>query len=254
MRRRRTKRDEVVWHGSATYGEYREAVPRAVRCTGSGYCGRLNSSSCVVRRGTSGVSRAGQVVKSSLVSATPLAAFIAFPAAPVTAGPMFDLSTGSAQSGRNNTVSPSACTVNFYSLPSQATLSQTVTMTTKIATARRPSRPRRPASPVAQRVRIPIAPQEIGSSRAARMVSQARLLRVHRVKLRPRPELTKQRWQLAAKTPLRRRPRHSTGSPWRLSRASLVGQTATSGWRTGTPRSQENSSAAKVSTRAASSA
>ena len=71
-------------------------------------------------------------MKSSLVSATSLAALMAFEVAPVTAGPVFDLSTGSAQSSCNNTVSPSACTVNFYALPSQAAATQTVTLTAKV--------------------------------------------------------------------------------------------------------------------------
>jgi hypothetical protein len=68
-------------------------------------------------------------MKASLVSATSIAALLAFEAGPATAGPVFDLSPSSAQSTCDNVASPSTCTLNFYALPGKAAGGQTVTLT-----------------------------------------------------------------------------------------------------------------------------
>lgn len=67
-------------------------------------------------------------MKASLVSATSLAALLAFEASPALGGPVFDLSASSAQSSCSNVHSPSDCTLTFYALPGQAASAQTATM------------------------------------------------------------------------------------------------------------------------------
>ena len=66
-------------------------------------------------------------MKASLVSATSLAALLAFESGAL-AGPTFDLS-GVAASNCNNVASPSNCTLTFYALPGAAAVSQTITLT-----------------------------------------------------------------------------------------------------------------------------
>src|SRR4051812_1129994 len=74
-------------------------------------------------------SERGAYMKASLVSATSLAALLAFEAGPALAGPTFDLSVSSAQSSCSNTSTTAACTLNFFALPGQASTTQTVVMT-----------------------------------------------------------------------------------------------------------------------------
>ena len=67
-------------------------------------------------------------MKASLVSATSIAALLAWEAGPAVAGPVFDLSTTDPNSTCSNVVSPSTCTVNLYALPGQSSAGVSVTM------------------------------------------------------------------------------------------------------------------------------
>lgn len=67
-------------------------------------------------------------MKASLVSATSIAALLAFEAVPAMAGPAFDLSAPT-PSTCDNIASPSTCTLTFYALPGTAAGNQKVTMT-----------------------------------------------------------------------------------------------------------------------------
>ena len=67
-------------------------------------------------------------MKASLVSATSIAALLAWEAGPAVAGPVFDLSTTDPNSTCSNVASPSSCTLNLYALPGQSSAGVSVTM------------------------------------------------------------------------------------------------------------------------------